>query len=87
MKRFVYPVNLFLILLLLGASCRNTPETDMNKLIADGNWLQVELVLGQKIAKSRNDSVANKNYIVQLEKLSRMRKEFPLTLRFSARRT
>lgn len=79
MKQFSTRIILYFILLLIGVSCRNAPEVNVNQLIADGSWLQAEVVLGQKIAQSQNDSVAHQNYIVQLEKLSRLRKEFPLT--------
>ncbi len=70
--------KMIFVLVFVVVSCRNETEPNLNELIENGHWLQTEMLLGKKIAESRNDSVAHKNYFIQLEKLSRLRKEFPL---------
>ena len=48
----------------------------MSELIQRGEFGQAEFVLSQKISETRNDSLMQEKYIVQLETLRRIRKEF-----------
>ncbi|WP_167618110.1 transglutaminase-like domain-containing protein [Maribellus sediminis] len=68
----------FIVLLFITlAACRQKSGYDLNELIQKGEFGQAEFVLSQKIGESRNDSLLQEKYIVELETLRRIRKEFP----------
>lgn len=72
--------KIFIVAMVVGlfTGCRQQ-GADIDQLILDGEFSQAEVELSKKIGESRNDSVLHEEYIIQLEKLSRLRKEFPYT--------
>lgn len=69
----------FLIAIIIAviSGCRQQPEDNLEKLITLGDFRQAENILAGKISESRSDSARHQHYIVQLETLRRIRKEFP----------
>ena len=68
----------FIVLLFIGlAACRQKSGYDLNELTQKGEFGQAEFVLSQKIGETRNDSLLQEKYILELETLRRIRKEFP----------
>ena len=72
-----FRIFLLAFIFALAVGCSQEKEADINQLINEGEFLQAETLLAKKIGESRNDSVQHKKYIIQLEILSRLRKEFP----------
>ena len=73
----VYRLLFVVICLSSFIACKQKQEPNLEKLIQNSEFSQAEFLLSKKIGESRNDSIQHKKYIIQLETLSRLRKEFP----------
>ena len=75
--RRVVEISVILLVVSIALSCQRTKEPDLARLIKDGEFSGAEMLLSKKIGETRNDSILNQQYIIQLETLHRIRKEFP----------
>ncbi len=74
-----FRIFLFAFIFSFAVRCSQEKEADINQLINEGEFLEAETLLAKKIGESRNDSIQHEKYIIKLETLSRLRKEFPFT--------
>lgn len=69
-------IIVFFVLMLSGCD-RSFTDQDIDMLFSEGQFVQAEILLSERIGETRNDSILKRNYIVELETLQRVRKEFP----------